>query len=101
MTAPIQGSSPRPSTTKVPIPAAAPTTSPAAAAPTSTDALSLLTQIMPVAQLALWEAWDSPLQLIAIHFGQTSQPTLPLEPAQLEPGSAWDENVYPADREKL
>jgi signal transduction histidine kinase len=65
------------------------------------DSAALLAEIMPVARLVLWEAWDHPLDLIALHFGKTDRPTLALEPAQMEPGTSWTENVYPSDREKL
>lgn len=65
------------------------------------DSAALLSKIMPVAKLALWEAWDQPLELIALNFGQTSHPALALEPAQIEPGTVWLENVYPSDRDKL
>ncbi|MES2694265.1 MAG: PAS domain-containing sensor histidine kinase [Verrucomicrobiota bacterium] len=69
-------------------------------APTA-DASSLLAQIMPVARIVLWEAWEEPLQLISLHFGQTTRPIFAFEPSQFENGSPWEESVYPADREKL
>lgn len=72
-----------------------------AAAERPRDSAALLAQIMPVAKLALWEAWDSPLELIALNFGQTDRPMFAFEPAQIEPGASWTENVYPADRDKL
>lgn len=58
----------------------------------------LLTQIMPLMRLAVWEAWDDPLELIALQFGASDHPALPLEPSQAEPGAAWNENIYPGDR---
>jgi signal transduction histidine kinase len=61
----------------------------------------LLAQIMPVARLALWEAWDEPLELISLQFGRAEKPTLPLETSQMEAGAPWNENVYPGDRETL
>lgn len=60
-----------------------------------------LAQVMPVAHLTLWEAWDEPLELIGLYFGDVPHPTLALEPEQMAPGTLWNENVYPADREKL
>jgi signal transduction histidine kinase len=65
------------------------------------DSNALLAQIMPVARLALWEAWDEPLELISLQFGRAERPTLPLETSQMEPGASWNENVYPGDRETL
>jgi signal transduction histidine kinase len=65
------------------------------------DAATVLAQIMPAARLALWEAWDDPLELIALQFGRTERATLPLEPAQTEVGASWIENVYPGDRDNL
>lgn len=65
------------------------------------EAADLLARILGVAQLALWEACDSPLELISLNFGQTARPALQLEPAQVERGASWSENVYPSDREKL
>jgi signal transduction histidine kinase len=54
---------------------------------------------MPAARLALWEAVDSPLELVALHFGETAKPALSLEPSQLVQGSRWEESIHPADRE--
>src|SRR5262245_28686863 len=65
------------------------------------DSNALLAQIMPVARLALWEAWDEPLELISLQFGRAEKPTLPLETSQMEAGAPWNENVYPGDRETL
>lgn len=67
----------------------------------SSEAKTLLGRIMPAAHLALWEAWEPSLALIGLDFGQAPQPILPMEPAQMEPGTVWTENVYPSDREKL
>lgn len=78
-------------------PSAAPTQQPQVA----DSANSLLAQIMPVAKLVLWEAWDAPLELISIQFGQATQPTIAFEKAQMAPGASWEESVYPADRDKL
>lgn len=60
-----------------------------------------LAQIMPLMRLALWEAWDDPLELIALQFGRSDGPTLPLEAAQMEPGASWNENIYPGDQESV
>jgi signal transduction histidine kinase len=62
---------------------------------------ALLDQIMPLVQLAVWEAWDDPLELISLYFGRAARATLDLEAAQIAPGASWNENVYPPDRERL
>jgi signal transduction histidine kinase len=58
---------------------------------------------MPLLQIALWEARDGPLELIALHIGETHghRNIWALEPAQTAPGTSWEESVYPRDRERL
>lgn len=61
----------------------------------------ILHQIMPLAGLALWEAWSDSLELIDLDTGSGAQSSFALDPAQRQPGSQWSESVYPPDREKL
>jgi signal transduction histidine kinase len=59
----------------------------------------LLADIMPLAGLAVWDAWTRPLELISLDVGKGSPSPFSLDAAQLQPGTSWDDAVYPADRE--
>lgn len=62
---------------------------------------ALLAQLMPLVGLALWQAWSDPLELIAFSAGPTANRHFPLDPAQLQPGTPWDDSVYPPDRDRV
>lgn len=62
---------------------------------------SLVHQIMPLAGLALWEAYNNSLELINLEIGLASHSVFSLDPAQCLPGVSWADSVYPSDREKL
>lgn len=61
----------------------------------------ILSQIMPLAGLALWEAWSGSLELLDFDTGASVQSAFALDPALCQPGAKWTEGVYPPDREKL
>src|SRR3954466_12224415 len=60
-----------------------------------------LLQIMPLAGLALWEAWSDSLELIDFNPGQKGRTAFTLDASQTRPGACWTESVYPPDRENL
>lgn len=62
---------------------------------------SLLHQILRTAQLAVWIAWDNPLEVISVDGGWQDSGPFGLDEAQFAPGALWLENVYPADRARL
>ena len=74
---------------------------PGRAFPSEISNTPLLDLVMPIVQLAVWEAWDEPLELISLNFGRSTRPAFALEPVQLQPGASWNESVYPHDRERL
>lgn len=65
------------------------------------DAATLLEQVMRTARAVLFDTWEEPLELISFHPAATEIGRLGLSAAQIASGSAWVENIYPADREAL
>ncbi len=65
------------------------------------DPATLLEQVMRTARAVLFDTWDEPLELISFHPGASEIGRLGLSDAQIAVGSAWVDNIYPADREGL
>lgn len=67
----------------------------------ASDVTAFLDQIMARLQLAQWEAWDSPLELIRVNFRGKPNPVWAFEPEQLIAGAPWEQGIYPRDRERV
>src|SRR5687768_7523296 len=67
----------------------------------ASHANGLLSEIMPLAGLAVWDAWSDPLELISLDVGHAAVSAFSLEPAQMQAGALWEQSVYPPDRAKF
>lgn len=93
-----------------PLPAVSPVLSPkpavvvlSSAATQAFEPAALLQHLMSLLDIAVWEAWDQPLELIAFRVGRTAgaATAFTLEPEQMAPAAAWAESVHPRDRTRL
>jgi signal transduction histidine kinase len=64
------------------------------------DTPAILPRVLEAANIAMWEMSRGSLELLSFTAARRAA-VLGLSAAQIAPGTAWDTNIYPADRARL